>query len=87
MNELTETAPDYVKFDMSLIRDIDAASSQRQEVVATLVQMLHKLGIKSVAEGVETEAEDATCLAMGFDLGQGFYYGRPAPVREASHGN
>jgi EAL domain-containing protein (putative c-di-GMP-specific phosphodiesterase class I) len=85
LNELTETSPDYVKFDMSLVRDIDAASPQRQEVVATLVQMLHKLGIKSVAEGVETEAESATCVKMGFDLGQGFFYGRPAPIREDSH--
>jgi EAL domain-containing protein (putative c-di-GMP-specific phosphodiesterase class I) len=84
LNELSETAPDCVKFDISLIRDIHAASPQRQEVVATLVRMLTKLGIKSLAEGVETEAENLTCLAMGFDLGQGFYYGRPAPAREAA---
>jgi EAL domain-containing protein (putative c-di-GMP-specific phosphodiesterase class I) len=84
LNELSETAPDCVKFDMSLVRDIDAASPQRQEVVATLVHMLRKIGIQSLAEGVETEAEHATCLKMGFDLGQGFFYGRPAPVREGS---
>jgi EAL domain-containing protein (putative c-di-GMP-specific phosphodiesterase class I) len=80
--ELSETAPDYVKFDMSLVRDIHAASPQRQEVVATLVQMVRSLGIASVAEGVETEAESEACLAMGFDLGQGFFYGRPAPPLE-----
>ena len=85
LNELSETAPDYVKFDISLVHEIDAASPQRQEVVATLVQMLHKLGIRSVAEGVETEPEHVTCLAMGFDLGQGFFYGRPAPARDTSH--
>jgi EAL domain-containing protein (putative c-di-GMP-specific phosphodiesterase class I) len=54
--------------------------------VATLVRMLHKLGIKALAEGVETEPEHTTCLAMGFDLGQGFFYGRPAPNRDAAHG-
>ncbi len=84
LNELSESSPDYVKFDMSLIRDIDAASPQRQQVVATLVQMVRNLGIISVAEGVETEAESETCLQMGFDLGQGFFYGRPAPVRKSS---
>jgi hypothetical protein len=39
----------------------------------TLVQMVHSLGIVSVAEGVETQAESETCLKMGFDLGQGFF--------------
>lgn len=82
LNELSEGSPDYVKFDMSLIRDINVASPQRQEVVATLVQMVRGLGILSLAEGVETEAESETCLTMGFDLGQGFFYGRPAPAIE-----
>jgi EAL domain-containing protein (putative c-di-GMP-specific phosphodiesterase class I) len=84
LNEMSQSPPDYVKFDISLIREIHAASPQRQEVVATLVQMVHKLGILSVAEGIETEAESKTCVAMGFDLGQGFFYGRPAPFRPRS---
>jgi EAL domain-containing protein (putative c-di-GMP-specific phosphodiesterase class I) len=43
--------------------------------------MVRSLGIISLAEGVETEPEDAVCRQMGFDLGQGFLYGRPAPIR------
>jgi EAL domain-containing protein (putative c-di-GMP-specific phosphodiesterase class I) len=82
LNDLAEVAPNYVKFDMSLIRDIDSATPQRQQVLATLVQMVRNLGITSLAEGVETAAEDATCQQMGFDLGQGFLYGRPAPPRD-----
>ena len=82
LNDLAEVAPDYVKFDMSLIRDIDSATPQRQQVVATLVQMVHNLGITSLAEGVETAGEDETCRQMGFDLGQGYLYGRPAPPRD-----
>jgi EAL domain-containing protein (putative c-di-GMP-specific phosphodiesterase class I) len=82
LNDLSEVAPDYVKFDMSLIRDIDSATPQRQQVVATLVQMVRNLGILSLAEGVETAGEDETCRQMGFDLGQGYLYGRPAPPRE-----
>jgi EAL domain-containing protein (putative c-di-GMP-specific phosphodiesterase class I) len=75
-------APDYVKFDMSLIRDLDSATAQRQQVVAALVQMVHNLGITSLAEGVETAGEDQTCQQLGFDLGQGYLYGRPAPPLE-----
>jgi EAL domain-containing protein (putative c-di-GMP-specific phosphodiesterase class I) len=82
LNELAEDEPDYVKFDMSLVRDIDTATPQRQEVLATLVQMVHKLGVTSLAEGVETEAEHETCRQMGIQLGQGYYYGRPAPARD-----
>ncbi len=37
------------------------------------MQMVHSLGIVSVAEGVQTQAESETCLKMGFDLGQGFF--------------
>jgi len=82
LNDLAEVAPDYVKFDIALIRDIDVATAQRQQVVAALVQMVHNLGIVSLAEGVETVGEDETCRQMGFDLGQGYLYGRPAPPRE-----
>jgi EAL domain-containing protein (putative c-di-GMP-specific phosphodiesterase class I) len=86
LNELVEGKPDYIKFDMSLIRGIDTASSERQQILATLVQMVHNLGIRSVAEGVETQAEDDVCRQMGLDLGQGFLYGRPAPARETLPG-
>lgn len=82
LNELAEVAPDCVKFDMSLIRDIDTAAAQRQQLVSALVQMVRNLGIATLAEGVETEGEDAACRQMGFELGQGYLYGRPAPPRE-----
>ncbi len=38
------------------------------------------LGIATLAEGVETEGEHQVCQQLGFDIGQGFYYGKPAPV-------
>jgi EAL domain-containing protein (putative c-di-GMP-specific phosphodiesterase class I) len=82
LNELSESPPDYLKFDMSLIRDINAASAQRQQVLAALVAMARDLGVIPLAEGVETQAESDTCAAMGFQLGQGYFYGRPAPARD-----
>ena len=76
--ELGECPPDYLKFDIELIRDIDHASPERQRMLASLVQIVHDLGIGSLAEGVETEAEHEACRQMGFHYAQGFYYGRPA---------
>ena len=39
--------------------------------------MTHELGITSLAEGVETAGEHAICVDLGFELGQGFFYGKP----------
>ena len=78
--ELVEVPPDYLKFDMKLIRDIHEASSQRQQMLAALVHMAQDIGIATLAEGVELEEEGATCVQLGFEFAQGFYYGRPAPV-------
>lgn len=83
-NELVEVRPDYLKFDMSLIRGIDSASASRQQMLATLVRLTCELGIVPLAEGVETQGEHQTCRQLGFELAQGFFYGKPAPVRPAS---
>jgi EAL domain-containing protein (putative c-di-GMP-specific phosphodiesterase class I) len=81
LNEMAQYPPDYLKFDISLVHEIDSAPPRRQQFVASLVQMTHDLGIVALAEGIETEAESETCRRIGFDLGQGFFYGRPASNR------
>ena len=44
------------------------------------IEMVRELGIVPLAEGVECEADSVACRQLGFQLGQGYYYGRPAPV-------
>ena len=78
--ELTETSPDYVKFDIALVRGIDRASARRQQTLGALVRIVRELGIATVGEGIETLAEGETCMQLGFELAQGFYFGRPAPL-------
>lgn len=78
--ELTETSPDYVKFDIALVRGIDRASSRRQQTLGALVRIVSELGISTLSEGIETLGEAETCRQLGFDLAQGFYFGRPAPL-------
>ena len=79
--ELVEAPPDYLKFDMSMIRSIDQAPAERQRMLAALVKMVCELGIAPLAEGIETEAEAQTCRELGFTTAQGFFFGSPAPVR------
>jgi EAL domain-containing protein (putative c-di-GMP-specific phosphodiesterase class I) len=82
MAELCEVVPDVVKFDISLVRGIDRASSKRQQFVAAMVKMVKDLGITPMAECVEQENEHETLKQLGFQLGQGFYYGRPCSIAD-----
>jgi EAL domain-containing protein (putative c-di-GMP-specific phosphodiesterase class I) len=77
--ELTDSPPDYLKFDISLIRGIDQAPESRQRVLASLVAVTSELGVRTIAEGVETSAEMTTCAAIGFSHAQGFYFRPTVP--------
>jgi len=78
--ELMEAPPDVIKFDISLIHQIDKRPAPAQAIVAALVKMAREAGIGTLAEGVESRDEGEVCQQFGFDLAQGFYYGRPAPL-------
>jgi len=78
--ELGEVRPDFLKFDMGLTQNIEMAPPRRQEMVALFATMVNSLGIKTLAEGVETRECHEILVEMGFELGQGFYYGRPSPI-------
>ena len=82
LNELGEAPPDYLKFDIGLIRNIDRAPVRKQKLLEGLVKMAQELGIHAVAEGVESEAEAATCRELGFPMAQGYHFGRPAPIED-----
>ncbi|MDA2933661.1 EAL domain-containing protein [Acidobacteria bacterium AH-259-D05] len=78
--ELVEAPPDYLKFDASLIQDIHQAASSKQKMVESLVRMGNEIGVCCLAEGIEKEEEQTVCIEMDFKLGQGFLYGKPAPL-------
>ncbi|MGI9519608.1 MAG: EAL domain-containing protein [Pirellulaceae bacterium] len=78
--ELSEVTPDVLKFDVKLIQGIDKAPSKRQHFVASLVKMVAELGITPLAECVEGKDEHETLRQLGFQLGQGFFYGKPASL-------
>jgi EAL domain-containing protein (putative c-di-GMP-specific phosphodiesterase class I) len=84
--EIVEVPPDYLKFDMQLIKNIDQASASRQQMLQALVKMVHDLGIITIAECIEGEAESVACQQFGFDLAQGFFHGKPAPIEHYRSG-
>jgi EAL domain-containing protein (putative c-di-GMP-specific phosphodiesterase class I) len=75
--ELTDIPPHFLKLDMAIVRGIEEARP-RQDVVKALLRVLKTLGVRVVAEGIETEACAAVCIDLGCALGQGYFLGRPA---------
>lgn len=76
--------PHLVKIDRSLLAGIDR-DQRRQSLVAAIRTFTADLGIRLVAEGIETSGELAVVREMGIELGQGFLLGRPLarPVTES----
>jgi diguanylate cyclase (GGDEF)-like protein/PAS domain S-box-containing protein len=72
---------DYLKIDKSFIHNLAAGSSDMILSEAIIV-MAHTLGMKVIAEGVETKAQHDLLVAAGCDLAQGFLYASPMPPEE-----
>jgi EAL domain-containing protein (putative c-di-GMP-specific phosphodiesterase class I) len=76
LTSFAHVEPNVVKFDMSLVRDIDQ-SGMKQRLVRSLLELCRDLEVMSIAEGVETKKErecldDLCCPWM-----QGFFFARP----------
>jgi len=82
--ELVEVPPDFLKFDMSLVRDMVNRQSPRYRLLAELNRMIADMGIHTLIEGVEDEQTAEMCREMGIDYIQGFLYGRPRPILESA---
>lgn len=69
---------DFVKLDMTLVRDIEK-HPMKQRLVRSLAELCHEQGTQVIAEGVETEAEEKVVVDLGCDLIQGYLIARPGP--------
>lgn len=72
---------DYLKIDQSFIRNLTSSSSDLA-LSEAIVVMAHKLGLKVIAEGVETETQRNMLREMGCDYGQGYFFSEPLPAKE-----
>nr|WP_315467886.1 EAL domain-containing protein [uncultured Undibacterium sp.] len=70
---------DYLKIDQSFTQNLSDNSSEYALCEAIIV-MAHKLGIKVIAEGVETEEQHQLLRKMGCNFAQGYLFSRPIPV-------
>ena len=79
LRDVAVLKPDYIKFDRSLIRQIDV-STTKQQIVLSMILFAKGIHAQTTAEGIETKQEYETVLMCGANLGQGYYFARPGPA-------
>ncbi|MGB6831272.1 MAG: EAL domain-containing protein [Terracidiphilus sp.] len=79
LRHLQQLPFDDLKIDRAFVASMTNTRDSRK-IVAAIVGLGHSLGLKTVAEGVETEEQAEILLWLGCELGQGWLYGRPVPA-------
>ena len=72
---------DIIKIDQSFVRDIQTDESDAA-IVETIISMAHHLGLKVIAEGVETDFEYDFLNQRDCGGYQGYYFSRPVPEKD-----
>jgi diguanylate cyclase (GGDEF)-like protein/PAS domain S-box-containing protein len=88
LNYITRYPIDKIKIDRSFVHDLGQDSNDTA-IINAIIAMSHSLGIKVVAEGVETLAQLQHLKAHGCDEAQGFYFGPPTQadqIRNINYG-
>ena len=82
MQHIVRLKPDYIKLDISLIRNIDQEPILRA-LVRALVSFSRDVGSLIIAEGIETQLELEVLRSLGVQTGQGYLLKRPVTLEEA----
>lgn len=69
---------DYLKIDRSFVQNL-GSDGDNQALCEAMVMLAHKLGLKVIAEGVETTEQRDFLVAVGCDFAQGYLYSEPVP--------
>ncbi len=79
LSHLNQFPVDLLKIDRSFIRDI-GLRPDADAISTTVINLGHCLGLEVIAEGIETQAQEAHLAAAGCDTGQGFLYSEAVPA-------
>ncbi len=78
---LKDIPADYLKIDMSFIKELDKGHKEKA-IVKTIIYLAHSLGMKTIAEGVETREQLQILKDLKCDMVQGFLLAKPMPEEE-----
>ncbi|QWT21971.1 EAL domain-containing protein [Bacillus sp. NP157] len=76
LSHLRELPVGTIKIDQSFVRGSDTNLADR-EITEAIVGLAKKLNMRTIAEGVETEAQADWLRGLGCDIGQGYFFARP----------
>lgn len=79
MGYLKKFKIDYLKIDRSFVRDLEMDVNDKA-ITEAIIVMANKLGLKTIAEGVETKEQKAILAEVGCDYQQGYLYAKPMPA-------
>jgi EAL domain-containing protein (putative c-di-GMP-specific phosphodiesterase class I) len=82
LKELFEVPPDVLKFDVKFVHGLPFTTPQHRATIQSLIRIVRDLNVIPLAEGVETADEACVCSDVGFELAQGYLFGR---AETASH--
>ncbi len=74
---------DMIKVDRSFVRGL-GQDAEDTAIVETVVLLARALNLRAVAKGIETEEQMERLRALGYPIGQGYYFARPMPAEEAA---
>ena len=72
---------DYLKIDKSFVNNLET-DPDNMALSEAIIVMAHKLGLKVIAEGVETDGQRRLLVASGCDYAQGYFFSMPVPPEE-----
>ena len=76
LKELFEVPPDVLKFDVKFVHGLPFTTPQHRATIQSLIRIVKDLNVVPLAEGVETVDEASVCFELGFELAQGYLFGR-----------
>ena len=77
---------DRIKFDMELIRHLDDHNGVNRIIMESVTDMCRRMGVHTLAEGVENEEQVQFLRKIGCEMIQGFYFFRPEPLEKIVNG-
>ena len=78
LEKIVHMNPNYLKFDLMMVRDIDTSFVKR-EMLKAIHSLANNVGADVIAEGIERVEELETLIELGITYGQGFLFARPTP--------
>lgn len=81
LQAIAAVRPHYIKIDRVLIHNL-SANPYHIQMIASMVDYAHSIGVKVIAQGVETALELTAVLTLGVDCAQGYLFAKPSPTPE-----